>query len=61
MAKIIIVEHMYIFFCDGDIFEQWSYSSDKEALAHAKKESEKRGKKVLVARWLEDDDTIDKE
>ena len=53
MAKIIIVEYTYIFYCDGDFFEQNTFDSDEAAIKHAKSEAEKRGKPVKVARWLE--------
>ena len=54
MVTVGWTEYTYIFFVDGNIFEQNSFLSDKDALAHAKKEAEERGKKVLVARWLEE-------
>ncbi|MFZ2992589.1 MAG: hypothetical protein WA061_02625 [Microgenomates group bacterium] len=52
--KTIIIEYTYIFYCDGNFFEQNSFCSDEDALRHARKESERRGKKVSVARWLEE-------
>lgn len=55
MPKITLISYGYIFFCDGDIFEQDFFTSDEEALEHARKESEHRGKRILVARWLEKD------
>jgi hypothetical protein len=53
MAKIVIVEYTYIFYCDGEFFEQNIFASDEDAIKHAKLEAEKRGKPVKVARWLE--------
>ena len=53
MAQIIIFENTYIFYCDGDFFEQNTFDSDEAAIKHAKVEAEKRGKNVKVARWLE--------
>lgn len=55
MAKIIIIEYTYIFFIDGEIIEQNVFSSDADALAHARAIEKERGKKVLAARWLEDE------
>lgn len=53
MAKVTIVEYTYIFYCEGDFFEQNTFSSDEDAIEHAKREAEKRGKNVKVARFLE--------
>jgi len=53
MAKITIVEYTYIFYCDGDFFEQNTFDSDEAAIEHAKAEAEKRGKPIKVARWLD--------
>lgn len=53
MTRIVITEHTYIFYCDGDFFEQNTFDSDEAAIKHAKDEAEKRGKPVQVARWLE--------
>ena len=53
MAQRVIVEYTYIFYCDGDFFEQNTFDSDEAAIRHAKAEAEKRGKPVKVARWLE--------
>ena len=53
MAQRIIIEYTYIFYCDGDFFEQNVFGSDEDAIKHAKAEAEKLGKPVKVARWLE--------
>ena len=53
MAQKINVEYTYIFYCDGNFFEQNVFGSDEDAIEHAKNEAEKRGKPVKVARWLE--------
>lgn len=53
MTKIIITEYTYIFYCDGDFFEQNTFDSDEAAIKHAELEEEKRGKPVKVARWLD--------
>jgi hypothetical protein len=53
MAQIIIVFYTYIFYCDGNFFEQNTFVSDEDAIEHAKSESKRRGKPVKVARWLE--------
>ncbi len=55
MTKTVITEYTYIFYCDGAYFEQNTFRSDSDALAHAKSEAEKRGKPVKVARWLDAD------
>lgn len=55
MAKRIITEHTYIFYCDGVYFEQNTFGSDEDAIKHADFESKERGKPVKVARWLEKD------
>lgn len=52
----IIIEYTYIFFVDGNIVEQDTYSSDEDAIAHAKHIKEKRGGRVSVARFLEWED-----
>lgn len=53
MTQIIITEYAYIFYCNGDFFEQNTFASDEAAIKHAEAEAEKRGKPVKVARWLE--------
>lgn len=53
MAQIILTVYTYIFFCEGNIFEQNQFASDDDAIRHAKLEAKKRGKPVKVARFLE--------
>ncbi len=60
MAQVGWTEYTYVFFVDGEIVEQNNFLSDEDALAHAQKEAEKHGKKVLVARWLESTGTPNK-
>jgi hypothetical protein len=50
---ILIRVYNYIFFIEGDIVEQNTFSSDEDALKHGRKLEEERNKKVHVARWLE--------
>lgn len=53
MTRVGWSEYTYSFFVDGEAVVQNTFLSDKDALAYAEKEAEKRGKKVKVARWLE--------